>query len=805
VTHTSDAEPTDLAPDLPLDRPVGLTREEDRPDAPRQPRGDDVRIASFGTAELGIEARLRRLVESTPTAIVEFDAAGRIVYANAAAARILGRADGEPASREPRTADWRVSTVDGQPLPPAALPVARALAGETVVAFEHAIEDPATGERRLYSVNASPIREASGRVTGALSAFLELSDRHLGEAALAESEATYRLLAEAGMRLSAASLDERATLEVAAQMAVPALADWCLVDVREDDGTLRRVAVGHADPEATALAQRVRRSYSPEEPPPDAIARVLETGETQVVNAVDDALLAGRARDAQHFETLRALGLRAFVSVALAARERTLGVVTFATAGSGRRYGAREVALCEELTRRVALAYDNAALMRQAASARAEAEMANAAKSQFLATMSHEIRTPINAIQGYAQLIELGLAGPVTDPQRDYLARLNASSQHLLGLVTDVLDLARVDAGELRVARDTLLTGPAMIATLDLTRAQAAARGVSLAEPPAAELSVPFVGDEHRVRQILLNLLSNAVKFSDRGGTVWLRSGVADAPAGARVQGGPWAYVSVSDEGVGIPPHDVQRVFEPFHQVESGHTRTRGGTGLGLAISRRLARLMGGDVTLDTTPRRGSTFTLWLPTAGGARGAGGAAAAAHDGAQEEPATSVRGLAEIGLLLRERLDEIIETLGARLRADPALPHVPQMRRSELENHHLAFISDAAQTLLVLEDAVGREAELLRDSSTIQRVVAELHGRLRQKQGWALGALQREYAILAETMDATLRRVAAERPACTHARELIAGLVSRASEASGRALRHAADQAERDAATAKGRGG
>jgi len=197
---------------------------------------------------------------------------------------------------------------------------------------------------------------------------------------------------------------------------------------------------------------------------------------------------------------------------------------------------------------------------------------------------------------------------------------------------------------------------------------------------------------------------------------------------------------------------------------------------------------------VESALARGSTFTLWLPTLG----AGMPPRLNGDGDDlglGGTPSRVRGLAEIGLLLRERLDEIMDTLGARLRADPELPYVTELRRTELENHHISFISDAAQTLVVLEDAEDRDAELLRDASTIQRVLAELHGRLRQKQGWPMAALKREYAVLGDTLDDAVRRVAGERPGSARARELLGGLVTRACEAAGRALRHAAEQAER----------
>ena len=392
--------------------------------------------------------------------------------------------------------------------------------------------------------------------------------------------------------------------------------------------------------------------------------------------------------------------------------------------------------------------------------ARREADEANQAKASFLATMSHEIRTPINAILGYSQLMELGIAGPVTDRQRDYLARLAATSEHLRGLVDDVLDLSKIDAEQMTVERRPALTGALVAASLDLVRPQASARNVRLVDGRPGDPGEGFIGDEHRVRQILANLLSNAVKFTEPGGSVTVECGRAeDTPPSTDLRGGgPWTFVRVRDKGIGIAPEEQTKIFEPFHQVDRSHTRQRGGTGLGLAISRRLARLMGGDLSLESTRGAGSTFTLWLPAAGMEEG--GPETATARGARARQAMGaerVHGLGEVGRHMRRHIEDIIEAYATRLRAEIAVPQTASLRRTELEDHQLPFLADLAQTLVVIEETGGPESDLLRDGSTIQRVIAELHGAMRERREFTEEQVEHEYRILLEEIESVVRRL------------------------------------------------
>ncbi|HET7464933.1 MAG TPA: ATP-binding protein [Longimicrobium sp.] len=235
---------------------------------------------------------------------------------------------------------------------------------------------------------------------------------------------------------------------------------------------------------------------------------------------------------------------------------------------------------------------------------RAAADEANRAKSGFLAVMSHELRTPLNAIAGYVQLLEMGIHGPVTAAQREALDRVARSQNHLLRLINDVLNLARIESGRVEYVVEDVELGGLMADVTPMVEPQMGAKELAfaVAVPPGTVARA----DREKVQQVLINLLGNAIKFTPPGGRVWVEA-ARDAVDPLRV------LVRVADSGVGIAPEKQASVFEPFVQVDMSRTGRSEGSGLGLAISRDLARGMGGDLSVESEVGKGSVFTLSLP------------------------------------------------------------------------------------------------------------------------------------------------------------------------------------------------
>ena len=296
-------------------------------------------------------------------------------------------------------------------------------------------------------------------------------------------------------------------------------------------------------------------------------------------------------------------GIQALAAFPMESSGRALGglIVRFT---NPRVLGAVDRSFMNALSRIAAEALDRARLFDAERDARTAAEAANRTKAAFLASMSHELRTPLQAALGFAQLMRSGLYGPVTDEQAEVLGRVERSQTHLARLIDDILDFARLEAGRVRINLGPVDVSEVFGDLAPIVGPQAEAKQIALdLLSPSTRIGVR--ADRHRLQQILINLVGNAIKFTPEGGKI-----VVDAR-----HDGVRAMISVADSGVGIPADRLQSIFEPFVQVDSEFTRTASGAGLGLAISRDLARMMGGDLTVESELGKGSVFCVSLPMA----------------------------------------------------------------------------------------------------------------------------------------------------------------------------------------------
>jgi signal transduction histidine kinase len=411
---------------------------------------------------------------------------------------------------------------------------------------------------------------------------------------LKRSETRLKVLAEASAILSE-SPEYQGTLQRMADVCVPELADWCVVDVLEWTRGVTRLAVAPTDPDGLALAQEVWRRWPTDHARAGAVHEMVARRRPLVFERVTDEVLMGVAQDDEHLTALRRLNIRSALIVPLPARGEVLGALTLVHSMSGRRFEQADVDLAADLGRRAGAAIDAARLVW-------ETQENARLRDEFIAVASHDMRTPLAAVRGYAQLAARHLERAET-PDRDQLARwlgdIDASVDRLGHLVSELLDATLVRAqGSVPLQVSSVPLSAVVDDVVERHRPLAASH----------RFRVEVEGDEptgmwdaSRLGRVLDNIVDNAVKYSPEGGAVGIRVG----------QVGELAYVAVTDEGIGIAPADREMIFNPmFRGNNAGGVA---GTGLGLAGSRRLVELMGGTIEVESQLGQGSTFTVRLP------------------------------------------------------------------------------------------------------------------------------------------------------------------------------------------------
>jgi K+-sensing histidine kinase KdpD len=407
------------------------------------------------------------------------------------------------------------------------------------------------------------------------------------------AEANHQRLAflAAASRRLAASLDYNRTLSELARLVVPRLADFCLVDVVAEDGTIYRVAAAHVDPVCEPLVQKLC-AYPPNAASPSAITHVLHTGAPAVVPAIADEQLRVSIGDPDEREIVRRLGPRSGLIVPLVSRERVLGALSLFTASARPRYTDADLDLAGELASRAALAVDNARLYEAA-------RRAVSVRDELLASASHELRTPLSHIKGFVSTLRQTDVEWDEETRQDLLADAERETDRLTSLIRDVLDMTRLQSGGAdEGAHEPLRAADILADGLDRARGQSELHRITVDAP--ADLPA-LMGVASQLERVIANLVDNAVKFSPPGGSIRLTAALADGAVELRVD----------DEGPGIPPDQLERIFEKFYRLRTT-TSPVPGTGLGLAICRRIVEAHGGRIWAENA-ERGARFVVRLP------------------------------------------------------------------------------------------------------------------------------------------------------------------------------------------------
>jgi PAS domain S-box-containing protein len=462
---------------------------------------------------------------------------------------------------------------------------ARAVLNGTPFEMEIRLLNPARRMYRWHLVRTLPVHDDAGNLSRWFGTGTDISEQK-------RAEESSRYLASASAELSHV-VDYQSTLQKIAALAVPYFADWSAVDVSEQDG-LKRLAIAHHDPARVALAQELAREYPPDPESPVGPLAVLRHGKPELISEISEEQLVRSAKDARHLDLIRALGLKSYICVPIVVGGRPFGVLTFATANSGRTYVEADLALAVDVAHRAAAAIENTQLYQALRDS-------DRRKDEFLATLAHELRNPLAPIRNALQILGMPRVDAATlERARAVLGR---QVEHMVRLVDDLLDVSRVVSGKIELRAE-----PVELAAI-VARAIETVQPLIEAQRHQLSISVPSESllvhaDVVRLSQVIGNLLTNAARYTPAGGHISVSA----------ERQGDMAVVTVRDDGVGIDPSMLTRVFELFVQATNADMPSHGGLGIGLTLVKNLVELHGGTIEAQSDGRgKGAAFVVRLP------------------------------------------------------------------------------------------------------------------------------------------------------------------------------------------------
>ncbi|MFP2927084.1 PAS domain S-box protein [Pyxidicoccus sp. 3LG] len=527
------------------------------------------------------EARFRNMADSAPVMLWMTDATGACIWFNRQWSDFTGQT-----WEEALGLGW-LDAVHPDDRGRAAEVFSASHANRTAFRVEYRFRSR-HGEYRWAIASAGLRLGPSGEFLGYIGSVIDIHERKRGEERLAFVSEASRILSE--------SLDYEATLARATQLAVPTLGDWCMLDMLQEGGGLKRVKVACSDPALAPLSQDTV-GFPPvvEGHPVHAPSRALREGRAILVEDADDGYMERAAFSPEHLAHMKAIGFRSLMSVPLVARGRTLGVITFLALTPGRRFTQADLETAEDLARRAALAVDNGRLYR-------EAQQAVRAREEFLQVASHELKTPLTPLSLKLQMLARMAASL---PQEHFprllgdLDMMRQQVQRLSSLMDELLDVSRITSGRFSLTMEFIDLCALVRETMARFEPEVLRQGGRL-DADILSGTLDGIWDRQRLEQVVTNLLSNALKYG--GGK----------PVHVRVwREGETARLLVRDEGIGIAPEALPRIFDKFERAVS--ERHYGGLGLGLYITRQIVEALGGTIRAESEPGRGSSFFVELP------------------------------------------------------------------------------------------------------------------------------------------------------------------------------------------------